>query len=131
MKRELGIGRCGLACCLCSENVTCGGCNSGSCPDAAHCENRACSIAKQLSHCYACGEPCRTGMLSKIKPLGFTAFARRYGEAFLLDCLEKNELRGVVYHRDRLYGDYDQFDNAESLIDFIKTGTPPAPKTRN
>ena len=23
MKRELGIARCGLACCLCSENVTC------------------------------------------------------------------------------------------------------------
>nr|WP_330395651.1 hypothetical protein [Tyzzerella sp. An114] len=22
MKRELGIARCGLACCLCSENVT-------------------------------------------------------------------------------------------------------------
>ena len=62
MKRELGIGSCGLACCLCSENVTCGGCNSGSCPDAAHCENRACSIAKQLSHCYACGEPCRTAL---------------------------------------------------------------------
>ncbi len=29
MKRELGIARCGLACCLCSENVNCAGCNSG------------------------------------------------------------------------------------------------------
>ncbi len=26
MKRELEIARCGLACCLCSENVTCKGC---------------------------------------------------------------------------------------------------------
>lgn len=26
MKRELSIARCGLACCLCSENVTCKGC---------------------------------------------------------------------------------------------------------
>ncbi|MEE3497129.1 MAG: DUF3795 domain-containing protein, partial [Butyrivibrio sp.] len=26
MKRELGIARCGLACCLCSENVVCKGC---------------------------------------------------------------------------------------------------------
>ena len=33
MKRELGIARCGLACCLCSENITCHGCNSGECPD--------------------------------------------------------------------------------------------------
>lgn len=29
MKRKLGIARCGLACCLCSENITCNGCNSG------------------------------------------------------------------------------------------------------
>ena len=27
MKRELGIARCGLACCLCSENETCHGYN--------------------------------------------------------------------------------------------------------
>ena len=33
MKRELGIARCGLACCLCSENVACAGCDSGECPD--------------------------------------------------------------------------------------------------
>ena len=26
MQRELGIARCGLACCLCSENVVCKGC---------------------------------------------------------------------------------------------------------
>lgn len=30
MKRELGIARCGLACCLCSENISCHGCNSGN-----------------------------------------------------------------------------------------------------
>lgn len=33
MKRELGIARCGLACCLCSENVKCNGCGSNECPD--------------------------------------------------------------------------------------------------
>lgn len=32
MKRELGIAKCGLACCLCSENTTCGGCDAGDCP---------------------------------------------------------------------------------------------------
>ena len=26
MKRELGIARCGLACCLCTENGKCKGC---------------------------------------------------------------------------------------------------------
>lgn len=46
MKRELGIARCGLACCLCSENEHCSGCNSGGCPDKDWCENRKCSIKK-------------------------------------------------------------------------------------
>ena len=40
MKRELGIARCGLACCLCSENMTCDGCDSGACRDNDCCENR-------------------------------------------------------------------------------------------
>ena len=48
MKRELGIARCGLACCLCSENATCTGCDSGECPDKDWCENRKCSISKEL-----------------------------------------------------------------------------------
>lgn len=48
MKRELGIARCGLACCLCSENISCGGCDSGDCPDKDWCENRKCSIDKKL-----------------------------------------------------------------------------------
>ena len=52
MKRELGIARCGLACCLCSEN----------------------------------------------------------------------EKKGVVYHRGGINGDYDEFDDVEKLIEFIKTG---------
>lgn len=46
MKWELGIARCGLACCLCSENINCQGCNSGQCPDREWCENRKCSIEK-------------------------------------------------------------------------------------
>lgn len=33
MRRELGIARCGLACCLCTENADCNGCDSNSCPD--------------------------------------------------------------------------------------------------
>lgn len=48
MRRELGIARCGLACCLCSENTTCHGCDSGECPDKDWCENRKCSISKKF-----------------------------------------------------------------------------------
>ncbi len=122
MKRELGIARCGLACCLCSENEHCAGCNSGECPDRDWCENLKCTIAKELQHCYNCNEECRKGLLVKIKPYGFTLFAARYGEEVLLDCLERNEKAGVVYHREGINGDYDDFDDVEKLIEFIKTG---------
>lgn len=89
MKRELGIARCGLACCLCSENEHCSGCNSGECPDKEWCPNRQCSIDKGYSHCYLCDEDCRKGLLAKIKPYVFTLFVKRYGEDYLLDCLNK------------------------------------------
>ena len=79
MKRELGIARCGLACCLCSENVKCKGCGQDGfleldwCKDAEWCENRKCCIAKDITSCYECGEKdCRKGLFAeKIKPLGF------------------------------------------------------------
>lgn len=122
MKREMGIARCGLACCLCSENNTCSGCDSGRCPDKDWCENRRCSLERGLAHCFECTEDCRKGLLSKIKPYGFTVFIKRYGAEELLDCLERNEKNGIVYHREGLIGDYDNFDDVEALIDFIKTG---------
>lgn len=122
MRRELGIARCGLACCLCSENRACGGCQSGNCPGSGQCENRSCSIARGISHCYECEKDCRRGILIKIKPYGFTLFAKRYGADRLLECLAENERRGVVYHREGITGDYDGFNDVELLIDFIKTG---------
>ena len=122
MKRELGIARCGLACCLCNENEHCNGCNSEDCPDKEWCVNRKCSINNGLRHCYECKSKCRKGLLSKIKPYGFTLFIRRYGEKELLDCLERNENAGIVYHREGINGDYDVFKDVEELIQFIRTG---------
>lgn len=122
MKRELGIARCGLACCLCSKNETCNGCVSGECPDKDWCENRKCSIEKGIEHCYACEVDCKKGFLSKIKPYAFNLFIKRYGEDRLLDCLEENEKKGIIYHREGLNGDYDGFDDAEKLIDFVMNG---------
>ncbi len=60
--------------------------------------------------------------LIKIKPYSFTLFVKRYGEEKLLDCLEENEKKGIVYHRDGINGDYDDFNDAEELINFILTG---------
>jgi len=122
MKRELGIARCGLACCLCSENEHCRGCNSGDCSDKEWCENRRCSIEKNIENCYLCEIDCRKGLLAKIMPYGFTVFAKRYGIENLLNRLEENEKNGVVYHRQGIIGDYDDFDNVQALVSFIQTG---------
>lgn len=97
VKRELGIARCGLACCLCSENVKCNGCNSNECPDDATCENKRCSSEKAISHCYMCHEDCEKGLLSKIKPYAFTLFIKNYGEEKIAGLLgRKREKRNCI-----------------------------------
>lgn len=130
MKRELGIARCGLACCLCSENVSCKGCRQDGfidlawCKDAEWCQVRRCVLDKGIRGCYDCSPVgCRKGLLAeKIKPRAFAEFARRYGLDELLNCLERNEQAGIVYHREGIMGDYDYFDDPEELIEFIRTG---------
>lgn len=57
-----------------------------------------------------------------MKPYVFTEFVKRYGEEYLLDCLDRNAQNGIVYHREGIIGNYDDFDDADKLIDFIKTG---------
>lgn len=69
-----------------------------------------------------CQEDCQKGLLTKIKPYAFTLFMKRYGEDKLLDCLEENERKGIVYHREGINGDYDDFDDVEQLINFILKG---------
>lgn len=79
-------------------------------------------MAKGFTHCYECPEPCTKGLLGKTKAYAFTRFAGLYGEERLLDCLERNEKNGVVYHRIGITGDYDDFDDADALIEWLRTG---------
>ena len=119
MKREPGVARCGLACCLFSENTECKGCKRDGfpelswCENAQWCENRKCVIDKGLDGCYEC-EPgvCRKGSFAEeIKARAFAEFARRFGTGELIDCLERSEQAGIVCHRDGIMGDYDEFDD--------------------
>lgn len=75
-----------------------------------------------MTYCYKCEENCKKGLLGKIKSYIFTSFAKKYGEEKLLDCLERNEKKGIVYHRDGINGEYDDFNDVEQLINFILTG---------
>ena len=77
-----------------------------------------------LAHCYECPSGCDAMAGAQLKARAFGEFARRFGEGHLLDCLERNEAAGVVYHREGITGDYDDFDDLEELIAFIETGRP-------
>ena len=124
MKKELGIARCGLACCLCSKNTQCNGCHADDCAGAAWCEVRKCCIEKGFDHCSECeeAEVCQKGVLSKLKSHTFTVFAKKYGMDKLLDRLEENEKRGVLYHRAGIVGDYDDLTDIDELFKFIEEG---------
>lgn len=121
-KRELGIARCGLACRLCGEVSGCSRCDSDGGAGEAWRENRRRSREKGAAGAYACKEFCRKDLPQKSNPYGFALFIRRYGLEELMDCLERNERQGIVYHREGLVGNYDGFEDAEALIDFIRTG---------
>lgn len=64
----------------------------------------------------------RQGTAAKIKPRAFRLFVQRYGIGELMDCLERNEKNGVVYHREGITGDYDDFEDEEQLIRFLREG---------
>ena len=34
----------------------------------------------------------------------------------------ENEKRGIVYHREGIVGDYDDFEDVDKLIEFIRIG---------
>ncbi len=122
MEKSKGIAMCGLACCLCTKN-NCAGCTAGECTGKDWCEVRKCCIEKGFSHCYECPETdCKKGILGKIKPRVFTAYARKYGEEHLTERLSENEKNGTVYHRNGLEGDYDGFQTEKELFDFIESG---------
>jgi len=77
-----------------------------------------------LNGCYECTETeCRKGLLQKIKPYAFVRYIRLHSISALMDCLERNEKNGVVYHRSGITGDYDDFTNVDELLAFIETGT--------
>lgn len=124
MKKELGIARCGLACCLCSENGDCNGCHADDCVGALGCEVRKCCLGKGIGHCFECheAEKCQKGILSKLKPRAFTLFAQKYGMCRLMECLEINEKRGIVYHRSGITGDYDECSDINEVLRLIEEG---------
>lgn len=123
MRRELGIAYCGLACCLCSENAGCKGCKQNGCAAWGQCQNYGCVTERGLEGCWECPEfPCGKGMLGNPRMRAFARFAREHGVERLLDCLERNERAGIVYHYPGgLTGGYD-LENEQEILDLLEHG---------
>ena len=86
------IAFCGLACCVCSENKGCVGCQDGGCESHGWCKNYNCCKEKGLNGCWECSEFPFTGcMLDKPRIRAFAKFARRYGVEELEKCLLRNK----------------------------------------
>ena len=121
MNREKGISYCGLACCICNENETCAGCRSDGCENKDWCKHFKCCKEKKLCGCWECDSfPCG-GMHAKIRVLAFAEFIKQNGENKMLDCLEKNEKAGMVYHyRGKLVGDYDKCKTVDEIFKMLE-----------
>ena len=124
MKKELGIAYCGLACCSCGELMDCPGCRDSGCKDKESCKNYRCCLKRGLDGCWECESfPCKDSMLKDKRIRAFSQFIKIYGKEKLLECLERNEKAGLVYHKaGSLDGDYDLPESEEGIIELILTG---------
>ena len=121
MIRELGLAYCGLACCVCGEQDTCVGCRNLGCKNAEWCKHFDCCREKGLEGCWECDEfPCG-GMHDKIRVRAFAEFIKLNGEEKMMDCLDRNEKDGIVYHYPGKYeGDYDKCNTVDEVIKMLE-----------
>ena len=124
MERQKGIAYCGLVCVVCNENKNCVGCRNEGCKDKEWCKNFQCCKTKGLNGCWECSQfPCDGSMFDKIRIRTFAKFIKEYGADFLLECLDKNEKKGILYHYPgKITGDYDIPKTEDKIIDLIING---------
>ena len=62
-------------------------------------------------------------MLDKLRVRTFAKFIGEYGEEKLMECLERNEKNGLVYHyAGQIIGDYDIPTTEEEIKNMILFG---------
>lgn len=95
MNREKGMAYCGLACAACGQNDSCAGCRDEGCRDREWCKNQGDAVWKR-DFPAAGNAGIFLAIVSCFKSSGtaFAAFAGKYGEERLIDCLETGERAG-------------------------------------
>ena len=123
-KKRYPIACCGLACCVCTHDDTCTGCQTGGCESHSWCKNYNWCREKGLNGCWECDDfPCEGTMLDKPRIYAFAAFAKEYGVEELTKYILQNRENGIVYHyKGQLIGDYDNCGSKEAVWNMLKTG---------
>jgi hypothetical protein len=115
------VAYCGLICGLCQPSDQC------SCRSNNHCGKRLspkgcyqydCCTVKGLNGCWECPDaPCGIDMHApdKVKIRAFIACIKEDGLERFTEYIERNERRGIVYHRAGILGDYDLETEADVL----------------
>ena len=119
------IAYCGLVCGMCHLRTECDGCKNATrqCARSSMCFQRACCIQSNLAGCWECPDfPCGADMHGPnhdIRIRAFVSFIRDEGAECLVDCLLRNEARGIHYGYKM---DYDGKGSEEEVINILKTG---------
>lgn len=128
-KRIAGsISCCGLICGLCNQDGTC------NCRTENHCGKRlspdgcfqyACCSEKGYKGCWECPDfPCDKDMFTKdkIKIRAFVQCIKEDGLEAFSQYIIKNAEKGIVYHRNGIFGDYD-LKNEADVLKLLRTGS--------
>ena len=122
-REERGIGYCGLACVLCS-NEDCPGC-AAKIAGGEECSIAKCMEKKSVTGCYACTDThCGEAMHQNKRIRAFNRFAREFGTQALIERLRINHDHGIVYHRPGASaGDYDVLETEDDIYRLVRFGT--------
>ncbi|MCM1022956.1 MAG: DUF3795 domain-containing protein [Prevotella sp.] len=129
-KIAVSTAPCGLICELCGERSHCRGCNFSRQDELeCCCFQRKCCDGKKLRGCWECtGFPCGKDMhdLSAhgVRIVAFVQYIKEYGLEHFAERIAENEKNGILYQRDHknFTGDYDDFANAEDVMNLIENG---------
>ena len=122
---EQSIAYCGLICDFCNPK---GGCN---CKSDNNCGKRLstegcyqynCCTAQGIDGCWECDDvPCGMDMLApdKIKMRAFVRCIKEDGIEKFMKYLKKNKEKGIVYHREGVWGDYD-LATEEDVLELLR-----------
>jgi hypothetical protein len=61
------------------------------------------------------------GMHDKVRVFAFAKYIQKNGDEKMMDCLERNEKAGIVYHcQGQLIGDYDKCGAVDEVMKMLE-----------